>query len=165
MLALETISPNASHPSHRPMKAISLHQPYASLMAVGAKTIETRHWPTDYRGLLAIHAAKRKVIRELAVIFRDQAILDALSHEVLQELPFGKIVAVVDLHDCLRTETLQEYHDHWINAEAHFGNFDLGRFGWLTRNLQRLKQPVATRGFQSFWNLPADIEAQVRAQL
>lgn len=39
------------------MKALTLHQPWASLIAVGAKKIETRSWSTSYRGPLAIHAA------------------------------------------------------------------------------------------------------------
>ncbi len=42
------------------MKAITLWQPWASLVAIGAKTIETRSWATSYRGPLAIHAAARK---------------------------------------------------------------------------------------------------------
>jgi hypothetical protein len=40
------------------MKALTLTQPYATLVAVGAKLIETRGWKTSYRGPLAIHAAK-----------------------------------------------------------------------------------------------------------
>lgn len=38
------------------MRAITLWQPWASLIAIGAKTIETRSWSTAYRGPLAIHA-------------------------------------------------------------------------------------------------------------
>lgn len=38
------------------MKAISLTQPWASLIALGYKRIETRSWSTTYRGPLAIHA-------------------------------------------------------------------------------------------------------------
>lgn len=40
------------------MKALTLTQPFATLVAIGAKKIETRSWNTNYRGLLAIHAAK-----------------------------------------------------------------------------------------------------------
>jgi len=42
------------------MKAITLHQPFASLVALGVKRIETRSWPTKHRGLIAIHAAAKK---------------------------------------------------------------------------------------------------------
>jgi len=41
------------------MKAISLKQPWASLIANGKKTIETRTWPTKYRGDLLICASKQ----------------------------------------------------------------------------------------------------------
>lgn len=40
------------------IKAISLHQPWASLVAMGIKGVETRSWTTRYRGPLAIHASK-----------------------------------------------------------------------------------------------------------
>ena len=42
------------------MKALTLWQPWASLIGLGVKTIETRSWPTAYRGPLTIHAAARK---------------------------------------------------------------------------------------------------------
>jgi hypothetical protein len=40
------------------MKALTLYQPWASLIQLNIKTIETRSWATKYRGPLAIHAAK-----------------------------------------------------------------------------------------------------------
>lgn len=40
------------------MKALTIRQPWASLIAAGVKTIETRSWSTKYRGPLAIHAGK-----------------------------------------------------------------------------------------------------------
>lgn len=42
------------------MKALTIRQPWASLIAHGVKTIETRSWSTEYRGPLAIHAGKSK---------------------------------------------------------------------------------------------------------
>jgi hypothetical protein len=38
------------------VKALTIRQPWASLIAMGVKTIETRSWSTNYRGPLAIHA-------------------------------------------------------------------------------------------------------------
>src|SRR5690242_7565318 len=40
------------------MKALTLRQPWATLVALEAKRTETRSWRTPYRGSLAIHAAK-----------------------------------------------------------------------------------------------------------
>ena len=54
------------------MKAITIWQPWAFLLAMGAKQYETRSWETAYRGPIAIHAAKRPVRR----------IIDALTAEL-----------------------------------------------------------------------------------
>lgn len=40
------------------MKGLTLTQPWATLVAIGAKRVETRSWSTNYRGPIAIHAAK-----------------------------------------------------------------------------------------------------------
>jgi hypothetical protein len=40
------------------MKALSIKQPWANLLASGEKTIETRLWPTAYRGPLLIVSSK-----------------------------------------------------------------------------------------------------------
>lgn len=39
------------------IRALTLHQPWASLVAWGVKHYETRPRPLSYRGPLAIHAA------------------------------------------------------------------------------------------------------------
>lgn len=111
---------------------ISLWQPWASLIAIGAKQIETRHWATRYRGPLAIHAAKRTT--ELREISGNTAIWKAFegagmlhypakvddnwsdddigaefyfssAREKLRwcPLPLGAIIAVVELTDCVPT--------------------------------------------------------------
>lgn len=153
------------------MKAISLWQPWATLMAVHAKRIETRHWPTDFRGDLAIHAAKRKVVSELDFYWGDEAFRNALLPETIgvgslaDALPFGAIVAVVELYGCYPTEHLKSKYPDLLLREEHFGDFSESRYGWLTRNPRKLKTPVPARGFQSFWDLPSDIDQQVRAQL
>jgi hypothetical protein len=93
------------------MRAISLHQPWASAVALGAKTIETRHWPTDYRGPIAIHAAKRRVLGELihySCCWNWQGVFYHLLHDkhdvkLWEALPFGVIVATANLVDCRPT--------------------------------------------------------------
>lgn len=40
-------------------RAISIKQPWADLIIEGMKSIETRTWKTNYRGLLGIHASKK----------------------------------------------------------------------------------------------------------
>lgn len=38
------------------VKALTISQPFAKLIADGEKFVENRGWPTHYRGRLAIHA-------------------------------------------------------------------------------------------------------------
>lgn len=59
------------------MKALSVKQPWANLIASGTKTIETRLWPTDYRGPLLIVSSKAPKI-----------------------YPAGYALAVAELIDC-----------------------------------------------------------------
>lgn len=40
------------------MKAISIRQPWASLIVLGIKDIENRSWPTSQRGIVLVHASK-----------------------------------------------------------------------------------------------------------
>ena len=46
-----------------PVKALSIQEPYASMIAEGIKTIETRKWHTKYRGDLLLCASKRPAIK------------------------------------------------------------------------------------------------------
>src|SRR3954451_22243677 len=54
----ETTPMMPSDPPGITIPALTLTQPWATLVAIGAKQIETRSWGTSYRGWLAIHAAK-----------------------------------------------------------------------------------------------------------
>jgi len=106
------------------MKALTLTQPWASLVAIGAKRIETRSWPTNYRGPLAIHAAKgfpkwaqrcvtdnweffTAFAPEHAAALRRAGVTLVPSepgHAVLRTLPQGAVVATCTLIDCVCME-------------------------------------------------------------
>lgn len=125
------------------MRAISLWQPWASAIAIKLKCIETRHWRTDYRGPLAIHAAKRWTLDE-----RDTAAMFADAYdERLRTPPLGAIVAVCRLVDCRRSEELV---DEISVTEEDFGNYGPKRFGWLLADIEALPEPVPFKGGQGF---------------
>lgn len=143
------------------MKCISLWNPWAFLMAIDAKRNETRSWGTGYRGPLAIHAAK-KWNRELHKICRQEPFMSTLSRErpnrggafyfddmLKMILPFGSIVAVVDLYDCQEIR----FHNRPHGNELYFGDYTEGRFMWLTRNVRRLETPIPFTGSQGFFEV------------
>ena len=86
------------------MKALTLHQPFASLVAIGAKRIETRSWSTSYRGPLAIHASAKGPRTEAdGTKAFDAALLAAyragIEVEQIAPLPYGAVVATCRLVD------------------------------------------------------------------
>lgn len=94
-------------------RAITLHQPWATLIALGYKTIETRSWSTRYRGPLLIHAAKspppvrsvpgfgiyRQIARHEGARCVEYRMLRASDGQWI-ELPLGAVVAAGRLEAC-----------------------------------------------------------------
>ncbi len=131
-------------------------------MAVGAKEIETRSWATKYRGELVICAAKHWD-DECAFTLGSAEVMLALE-PILQfgGLPFGVALCVVELFACDSTDI---FNPAIKTPERQFGNYEPGRFAWVTRNLRVLKIPVPVRGKQMIFDLSADEEKAVREQL
>ena len=88
------------------MKALTLHQPWASLIALGPKTVETRSWsaPAWVIGArIAIHAGKHRV--RISNEF-DPAMYHAMVQihgpDWQNHLPLGAVVATAKLAGCFR---------------------------------------------------------------
>ena len=162
------------------MKALSLWQPWASAIALGAKRIETRHWATGYRGPLAIHAAKRLHRDELIHYASCWNWCGALGRAMgakaplWEVLPFGALVAVCRLVDCRPTGsfTLAELDaprhrarpgfdgPHYDWTERQMGDFALGRFGWVLDDIRALPAPVPCKGMQGLFEVPDALLAE-----
>ena len=127
------------------MKALSLLQPWASLIAVGAKKIETRSWSTKYRGPLAIHASRSNKNRLLRYL---EPFLTWLKGIGL--LPLGAIVATCDLVDCIKMTP--EFIQSVQNPELDFGDYAVGRHAWILENVQKLEIPITAKGALSLWD-------------
>jgi hypothetical protein len=155
------------------MRALSLWQPFASLMAVGAKRIETRGYATAVRGEVAIHAAKHWDDTCQSTLISEACqqalgVIEGRGHVAFfkQHLPFGCVVAVLNLDRCITTTGVLAWVVHPLtNQERSFGNYESGRYAWLTSGVRRLAQPVPCVGRQGFFHLPAEVEAAVRRQL
>lgn len=123
------------------MKALTVCQPYASLIAEGIKRVENRAW-NKYRGSggfkynvhampLAIHAGKSEAY--------------GLWDKRLKRAPLGGIVAVVDLVAIVRPEqALQLLPDQ--------AEFIEGPWCWILKNPQPLW--LEWRGQQGLWDVP-----------
>ncbi len=144
------------------MKVLSLTQPWATLMAIGEKRIETRSWSTRHRGPLAIAAAKG-FPRECQRFCFEPPFAEALArHGITTLAPLmearGHILAVVDVIDCLPTDgdfvqraILRPFIVPTGKSEMVFGDYSRGRFGWTTDELRRLRTPIAAKGALGLW--------------
>lgn len=155
------------------MKALTLTQPWATLIAIGAKQIETRSWGTGHRGLLAIHAAKNlKPVGGAAGLGRvvnSPPFREDLAAAKVTELPIGVIVAVVDLQDCIpgdpaKSEELRNIFARRPNEER-YGGYGPGRVAWLLENVVALERPVEARGAQGLFELREHVAESVREQV
>lgn len=143
------------------MKAITLWQPWASLVAHGFKKFETRSWATTYRGPLVIHAAKRFTEQEKWYClhdFKEQLVEGGIRR--LSEIPLGAALCVVDLVDVLPTDTV---YPTISRIERKAGNYQAGRFAWKLENLRPFPEPVPMKGRQGLWTLMAEEMAHLRA--
>lgn len=148
------------------MKTLSLLQPWASLVAAGAKRIETRSFRTSYRGPLAIHASKG-FPRDAKDLCNAAVVRKALgwSFDYQPTLTFGCIVATCRLVQCLQTEVVVEVAkgnggtfldfglNEWIVSEQElaFGNYEPGRWAWLLADIKALPAPVPAKGALGLW--------------
>lgn len=138
-------------------RAISLTQPWATLVAIGAKQYETRSWRTNYRGWLAIHAAKGfpQDCRMRCYAQPFARVLAEAGFNTDKDLPRGKVIALVNLTDCLSTDTFIPP----LTNECVFGDYAAGRFAWKLENVQRIAAPEEAKGALGLWRLPFTITA------
>lgn len=152
------------------MRALTLTQPWATLVAIGAKRIETRSWGTAYRGPLAIHAAKG-FPRWAKDTCCDPPFALALEAAGVAEIPTGVIVATCRLVSCLPTRELQENQiiemdpaagcdDFNLNdQERAFGDYEPGRWAWLLADIKRTP-PIPATGALGLWEWKEAREAR-----
>lgn len=141
------------------MKALTLWQPWASLIAIREKRVETRSWSTKYRGELAIHAAARippdwleasrqfpEFRRELADVFCLREINLAAN---IMMLPRGAVLCIVRLVDIQPADMAGGF---LCERELIFGNYQPGRYAWFFEMVEQFETPIPAKGRQLLWN-------------
>lgn len=142
------------------IKVITLWEPWSTLMAIGAKTIETRSRNTKYRGIICIHSGLKKS-KELAALCKTWPFKKYIKD--YDALPFGKIIGQLDLYATGKIEYIQhnlfkkKEIKNW-KVELEFGRYDPGRYGYMTRNPVLFNQPVPAKGSQIIlWNFDSSL--------
>jgi len=160
--------------------AWSLQQPFASLVAWGAKRWETRGYQRAYRGPVVICSTVRKnngMGRTLASVdacLMLPAFQEALAPHIARpagqnvvyasDLPYGQALAMVDIIACMPTHKAAEMG--LTPYEEKFGDYSIGRYFFMTDNLRRFPEPVPIKGQLGIFRIVnPDVESAILAQL
>lgn len=127
------------------MKAITIKQPWATLIAEGYKEYEFRNWKTKYRGEILIHAGKG---------------IDKKAMERFQYLnlkyPIGQIIAKANITDCVKVddelrEKLKEKDPIVYKGVINKTSNDWDGYGFKLENIERI-EPIKMNGKLNLWN-------------
>lgn len=137
-------------------KAISIKQPYATLLLMGIKKFETRSWKTKFRGEICIHSSK-------AVDKEGMKILKEVLGQKFNSLDFptgailGKI-QILDCFQCVKKDNNRVLLDNGkeisnTESEYYFGDFSVGRYAWEIKPIIKFENPIYCNGKLGIWEL------------
>lgn len=133
------------------MRGLTLHQPWASMIAIGAKSIETRSWRTEYRGLIAIHAAKifPPDARDFAMTSRFVRARIPEASTLSSCMPGSAVLAIAELVD---VEYITEGLTFKLSEEeCALGDYGPGRYAWRLKHVRALRHPYPRAGARGLW--------------
>jgi len=134
------------------MKALSIKQPWAQLIADRIKTVEIRTWRTNYRGQLAIAVSNTR-----EQYTRWPKIARKLYQGPISKMPLGCVIAVADLVDC-------RVFEPWDEVRAVY-NPPTFCYSWKLENVRKLSNPVRVIGQLGIYNLDDDVSRIVTEQI
>lgn len=137
-------------------RLLTIRQPYATLIALGEKLVETRIWDTAYRGWLGIHAGlglSRADEREYEEIAKREPCRSILASRGLKyhDLPRSAVLAVCRIEECVpgpaAALSLSE-------QEIALGSYSDAHFGFFLGSIRPLPTVVRVKGCQGLWKSP-----------
>lgn len=120
------------------MKALTLWQPWASLIVDRRKTVETRPMPWHHIGPVAIHAGL-KVDRDACLRFGYDP----------DKIPRGAVLGTAFKTGLVHFEN-SIMGPNYVADE--YGDYTPGRYGYPLTNIKKFSEPVPVRGHQGFWD-------------
>ena len=132
------------------MKALTIRQPWASLIVLGHKDVENRTWKTAIRGQITIHSGQSKSIADWHSAIETVAVVRRCSHMVaetwlrenigcFEDLPRGQVLGTVHMDFCSQKAT-----SLW-----HFPRY----WGFYLSNPIVFDVPIPQKGRLGFWEV------------
>ncbi len=153
----------------RRMRALTLWQPWATLVVAGVKPFEFRKWPAPksmWGQRIAIHAAarpvKRREIDELIASIRLEggwgtALVPGPALEILLRMqvrpelvPTSAVLGTAVLGQPVpAAEAVVEAYGTSFRGDSD--RIDHSVFGWPMKEIRRFEPPIEAKGAQGFW--------------
>jgi hypothetical protein len=153
--------------------ALSVMQPWGSLIAFGQKALENRSWapPISMIGKrFAIHASKKldlDAFHDLREGFSCSYDRSQFPYATPRDFPTMAIIAITTLSAVVRSLVeLDEYClARGIVETGRHHRWFVGPLGYVLTYTRRLETPVPCKGALGFWRVPGDVRASVVEQL
>jgi len=146
------------------VRALTVRQPWAGLIASGHKLVDNRSGMTHYRGPLAIHAG---------VTFSEQGGSDPRVRKAMKRRPLaadytdgelGHLIALVDLVDChpaAQVPGVATCCAPWGDREYSYGRRTSVAFHLVLAHPRPIDPAIKMRGQQGLWRLPGAVLIQL----
>ena len=125
------------------MKALTIKQPWATLIMQGDKRFEFRSWKTNFRGDVLIHAGKGL----------DKEAVIRLKKYLPDELPMGKILGKVTITDCVPMSDEFAKMLSKENSDIYTSHSFSNNYGFQIENVEVFDTPIDAKGQLGFWNI------------
>ena len=141
------------------MKALSIKQPWASLIAHGIKDIENRNWKTHFRGRIYIHASAKDsgALYESLNVKQIEAMNNHWTDSPYPNRPLSAIIGEVDIIDCVIN-----HPSIWAEKTDFSQEDPQSIWNWVLANPVLYDKPILNvKGKLSFWDPTPNQECMV----
>jgi hypothetical protein len=138
------------------MKALSIKQPWASLIAHGIKDIENRNWRTHFRGKIYIHASAKSAGNTAHLLNEEQNnffVWNTENYKTFESnLYYSSIIGEVEIVDCVINHPSIWAEETFIPIEGE-GYLQKPIYNWVLANPVLYDKPILNvKGKLSFWD-------------
>lgn len=153
------------------MKALTIWQPWASLIMIGAKPVEFRRW--DYRERSPSLEGQRIVIHAGARPIKPSEIADLINRcnaddtSLIPDKALPLLRRILDAHKCRGVVELSAALGTAVLAKPRQVNrlfqtpdsdrVDQHMWGWPLEDIQPFRELVSMKGAQGFFNVPDNL--------
>ena len=123
------------------LKALTIKEPWATLIIEGYKEYEFRSWKTNYRGKILIHAGM-SIEKDMLERFKNYNL----------KYSKGKIIGEATLVDCILVDEIFNDKLRKYDPTIYGKSNHVKTYAWKLENIKKYKTPISVKGQLGLWN-------------